>query len=436
MRVPRGEAAPRGSGVRHKSWRDLCRTALVVLSLAACSSSRVADEPGGDASADTGSAGRRSIGDDILARKAIAYSGYRTDQSPNLHRYPTEEQIHEDLTLLERGGWTFLRLFDCSQHAETVLKVIRDNALDMKVLLGVWISGRKAVFDIENREQIDRCVSLSATYRDIVVAVSVGNETLDDWSSVRVPPAELTDYIKEVRERVTQPVTTDDMYLPFSLGQVGATSYADVLQVMQAVDFLDVHVYAFIDARWSWEWRQLGTPEGPERARAMMKGALLYTETAVRSVLAALYKNKLELPVLLGEAGWKTKNTRFDDPDATYRAHPVNQKMFYDSLMSWVYGSTKDALSPKTAFYFEAFDEPWKSEDDAWGLFDVDRQAKYAIWDLFPDRKPPGAPAYTEADAVYYKPPPPVEAGVADGGEGGPVDASTTDAPLEGTTPD
>src|SRR6266542_4278597 len=28
MRVPRSEAAPRGSGVRHKSWRDLCRTAL------------------------------------------------------------------------------------------------------------------------------------------------------------------------------------------------------------------------------------------------------------------------------------------------------------------------------------------------------------------------------------------------------------------------
>src|SRR6266545_1569996 len=29
MLVPRSEAAPRGSGVRHKSCKDLCRTALV-----------------------------------------------------------------------------------------------------------------------------------------------------------------------------------------------------------------------------------------------------------------------------------------------------------------------------------------------------------------------------------------------------------------------
>ncbi|HEX9296004.1 MAG TPA: hypothetical protein VF881_09210 [Polyangiaceae bacterium] len=393
------------------------------------------DEPSLDAGQEGGIAGRRAIADDVLARKAIAYSGYRENQSPGTHRYPTADQVHEDLQLLIRGGWTFLRLFDCSQHAETVLKVIQENALDVKVLLGVWISGKKAIYDVENREQIEKCVSLSSTYRDVVVAVSVGNETLDDWSSVRVPPAELTDYIKEVRERVTQPVTTDDMYLPFSLGVVGTTSYADVLQVLEAVDFLDVHVYAFIDARWSWEWRQLGTPEGPERARAMMKAGLIYTEGAIRSVLAALYKHKLDLPILIGEAGWKTKNTRaFDDPDATYRAHPVNQKMYYDSLMSWVYGSTKDGLSPKGAFYFEAFDEPWKSEDDAWGLFDVDRKAKYAIWDLFPDRKPANAPAYTEADAVYYKPaPPPADAGV---NEGGAPDASTTDGPLDDAAPD
>jgi hypothetical protein len=88
--------------------------------------------------------GRRAIPDDVLARHAIAYSGYRTGQSPDTATYPTAAQIREDLTLLARGGWTFLRLFDSGTHAERVLDVIKTDHLDMKVALGIWISGTKA----------------------------------------------------------------------------------------------------------------------------------------------------------------------------------------------------------------------------------------------------------------------------------------------------
>jgi hypothetical protein len=108
--------------------------------------------------------------------------------------------------------------------------------------------------------------------------------------------------------------------------------------------------------------------------------------------------------------------------------------MFYDAFTKWVYGDAKDANSPRTAFYFEAFDEPWKNEDDNWGLFDVNRKAKYVLWSAFPDLKPADAPSYTEQDAVYYIAPPPVadagEGGVNEAGasEGGSSDAGTTDA--------
>jgi hypothetical protein len=70
--------------------------------------------------------------------------------------------------------------------------------------------------------------------------------------------------------------------------------------------------------------------------------------------------------------------------------------------MDWVYGSKKDSSSPIAAFTFSAFDEPWKTTDDAWGLFDVNRMAKYAMWGAFPNLKPAGAPAYTINDAVFY----------------------------------
>jgi exo-beta-1,3-glucanase (GH17 family) len=403
-------------------------TVVFALTVGACSSSNNADVAvdGGTPGSDDAAGGvppdaavvvpvvPRSVADDVFTRKAIAYSAYRTGQRPGGANKVTEEQVKEDLQLLVQGGWTFIRLFDSSDHAGTVLKVIKDNAFDIKVMLGVWIAGPKQFLDPLNRDQIEKCVALDAQYADIIAAVSVGNETLDDWSSVRTPPADLAGYIREVRSRVNHPVTTDDMYIPFTFGTNGATSYADVLQVAQSVDFLSIHAYAYIDAPWSWDWKQLAVPEGNARAAAMMSAAIAYTKAAIRNVETAIAAKHLVLPIVIGEAGWKSRNTRASDPDANFRAHPVNQKIFYEALTSWVHGSDKDAASPKTAFYFEAFDEPWKSEDDGWGLFDVNRKAKYVLWSSFPNLKPADAADYSEADAVYFRAVP-LDAGTADG---------------------
>jgi len=55
--------------------------------------------------------------------KAICYSGFRDGQHPGAV-YPSYAQVKEDLLLLH-GHWKYLRLFDCDQHAETVLEVIQ-----------------------------------------------------------------------------------------------------------------------------------------------------------------------------------------------------------------------------------------------------------------------------------------------------------------------
>jgi exo-beta-1,3-glucanase (GH17 family) len=363
--------------------------------------------------ADTGPT--RVIPPDVLARKAMVYSGYRAGQSPETATYPSDAQVDADLKLLIQGGWTFLRLYDCSPFAESVMRLIKTNGYDIKVMSGIWISGDKAGFDSQNQAQITACLALYAQYGDIVAAVSVGNETLDDWSGVKVPPAELVAYIQQVRGQITQPVTTDDSYLPFTLGMDGNTSYADVIQVAQAVDFLSLHVYAFSDAPFdSWDWEQLAVPPGPKRAQAMMAAGMQYTKDSLDAVRSALGAKGVSRPIVIGEAGWKTSPTDpQDDATEKYRAHQVNEGMFYAPFADWVYGATKDASSPVAAFWFEAFDEPWKTSDDGWGLFDVDRKARYAMWTTFPSLKPPGAPPYTVNDAVYYN-------GPADGGAKGP----------------
>ena len=67
---------------------------------------------------------------------AICYSGYRDGQSPHARSFPSYEQIHEDLRILARN-WKYLRLYDCSPHAQTVLDVIRNEGLGFSVMLGL-----------------------------------------------------------------------------------------------------------------------------------------------------------------------------------------------------------------------------------------------------------------------------------------------------------
>jgi exo-beta-1,3-glucanase (GH17 family) len=140
-----------------------------------------------------------------------------------------------------------------------------------------------------------------------------------------------------------------------------------------------------------------------------MKAAVAYTKEAVRGVRQTMLAQDLEIPLVIGEWGWKsaTSATATSDPERAierFFAHPVNQKIFYDAIVDWVYGKSRDADSPVIAFYFEAFDEPWKDVDDNWGLFDVSRKAKYVMWEQFPELKPADAPAYQTKDAVYWKP--------------------------------
>ena len=75
----------------------------------------------------------------LIARNsgnAICYSGYREGQDPRQNNFPSHQEIREDLLILD-ANWSYLRLYDPSQHAETTLSVIRGEGLDLKVMLGV-----------------------------------------------------------------------------------------------------------------------------------------------------------------------------------------------------------------------------------------------------------------------------------------------------------
>lgn len=291
---------------------------------------------------------------------AICYSGYREGQDPRLGVYPSYEEVREDLLLLAKN-WSYIRLYDSSQHAETTLAVIRDEKLDMKVLLGAdlgaevsnpqcpWGGEYSPEVLAANREansrQIDRLIELANLYADTVFAVSIGNEAAVDWTDHLVTVESLVAYARRVQKSVTQPVTFCDNYVPW-LGKLEP--------LVHELDFISLHSYPV------WEYRTIDD-------------ALGYTKENYYAV-ARRYPHK---PVIISEAGWPTaSNGRGIEP---WNASEALQARYYQELMAWT--RAEGILT----FVFEAFDEPWKGSSDPlepekhWGLFTVDRKPKLVI---------------------------------------------------------
>jgi exo-beta-1,3-glucanase (GH17 family) len=308
----------------------------------------------------------------------------------------TDAEVLQDLTLVKEAGFGLIRLFDSDEKvAQRVLRVITDNKLDIKVYLGMWMAGNN---DAGNKDQMARGVALANSYPDTVVAVSVGNESLVEWSGHKIPVEELAANIKTVREQIKQPVTTDDNWAYYAAAD---------RSILDVIDFAAVHTYAMVDTHYlpdPWDWQQLGVTDLTKRAAAMMDAAMVATKADYQAARNFLDKKGLSaMPIVIGETGWMAVNP--PNQWYTFLAHPVNQKMYYDRLMAWA-DEGKTGAGPKNIFYFEAFDEPWKGDDDGWGLFNVAREARCTAQSLNPVATwTKEAGSCDEADAVYFKPP-------------------------------
>ncbi len=301
---------------------------------------------------------------DLKFGNAICYSGYREGQSPVDQTYPTYGQVAQDLQILVEN-WQYLRLYDCSKHAEIVLEVIRNEGLDLRVMLGANMQAEEsnpdcpwnAVFSEQtladnkqaNSAEIDRLIELANRHAEVVFSVSVGNEATVEWTDHLVPVESLIAFVQRIKKSIVQPVTFCENYVPWT----------DKLKPLAAeLDFISVHTYPV------WEYQPI-------------EHALDYTKQNYHDV-ASHYPDK---PVVITEAGWTTKaNGRGIDP---WNATQELQAYYYDQLMAW---SRKNQI---LTFVFEAFDEPWKGSPDPhepekhWGVFTVDRQPKLVMRDLF-----------------------------------------------------
>ena len=291
---------------------------------------------------------------------AICYSGYREGQSPHDGIFPSYAEISEDLNILAKK-WKFLRVYDCSAHAETVLKVIHDEGLDFKLMLGMDLAAEMSnphcpwgaeyseeilsANKLANSKQAEKLIALAKRYPDIVTSVSIGNEASVEWTDHMVPVESLVDYVHSIKSAIRQPVTFCENYVPWTY---------KLEPLATELDFISVHTYP------AWEYRTI-------------EDALEYTMENYHSVVNH-YPGK---PVVITEAGWTTaSNGRGLE---SWNASEELQAIYYEQLLEW---TTKEKI---LTYVFEAFDEPWKGSPDPldpekhWGLFTVDRRPKLVM---------------------------------------------------------
>ncbi|MAT56970.1 MAG: glycosyl hydrolase [Ignavibacteriae bacterium] len=311
--------------------------------------------------------------DDLLigVTRAICYSGFREGQHPDRGDgavNPSYEETLEDLQILSKNSnFNLIRVYDSGENTQTILRVIKENNLNIKMMLGIWLKAEisnhegcpwltepipQEILDqniIDNMKEIESGIRLANEYNDIIVAVAVGNEALVEWNDHMVTVEKIIEYVRKVKDEVEQEVTVADNFKWWAL---------DGKELSAEVDFISIHVYPV------WEGQDIET-------------GLSYSIDNIQEVKDSLP----EARIVITEAGWATTASEFGE-----RASEEKQERYYNEIMNWA-----DEMN-YTLFFFEAFDEPWKGDpsnpigaEKYWGLFKVDRTPKKVMQKLYPE---------------------------------------------------
>lgn len=340
----------------------------------------------------------------------MSFGGYRANTR---EVQPSVEELKEDLKILNAIGVKVIRTYNVHlPHAENTLKAIRilkneNPEFEMYVMLGAWIDCKNAWTDfnpIHNEEsernavEINKAVELSNEYSDIVKAISVGNEAMVKWATAYyVEPHIILKWVNHLQELKTNNELNPSVWITssdnFASWGGGDTSYhVEALnQLIHAVDFISVHTYPMHDTHYNpifWglkesekEWTK------QEKIDVVMKRAVAYTKSQYEAVKKYVENQGVTKPIHIGETGWASVSNQFYGEFGSRACDEYKAGKYYELIREW----TKE--EHLTCFYFEAFDEPWKDpinlngSENFFGLFTVEGNAKYALWNLADENK-------------------------------------------------
>ncbi|MBF9017427.1 glycosyl hydrolase [Oceanispirochaeta sp. M2] len=258
----------------------------------------------------------------------LCFSPYLEHQGPG--DQISEKQIREKIELI-KPYTKWIRIFSCSDGNEAIAEIAHENGL--KTMVGAWIGKDFA----KNEMEIENLISIAQ--KGFVDIAAVGNEVM-----LREEQSEeaMLDYINRVKKEIPEiPVGYVDAYYEF----------CDRPSITDACDVILANCYPF------WEGCSL------EHSLPYMKDMYHRAKTAAKGK-----------KVIISETGWPNIGTKF------HGAVPSRENAMKYFINSFKWAEEEDI----EIFYFSAFDEAWKIEDEGdvgayWGLWDKSGSMKYPV---------------------------------------------------------
>jgi exo-beta-1,3-glucanase (GH17 family) len=336
---------------------------------------------------------------------AISYGGYR-EKTRDIQ--PTIEELKDDLRILSAMGIKVLRTYNVHlPESENLLKAItqlkKENpAFEMYMMLGAWIDCKNAWTDLppnhqeeseRNAIEIEKAVTLTKEYPEIIKIIAVGNEAMVKWAaSYYVQPGIILKWVKYLqglkRNGDLPPtlwITSSDNFA--SWGGGGKEYHvADLNELIKSVDFISMHTYPMHDTHYNPDFwgllekdRALTDKEKIDVAMLRSKNYAIGQYESVKQYVASL---GLKKPIHIGETGWATQSNEFYGNEGSRATDEYKSATYYWQMRDW---TNKAGIS---CFYFEAFDEQWKDaanplgSENHFGLINLNSEAKYALWSM------------------------------------------------------
>lgn len=338
---------------------------------------------------------------------AISYGGYR-EKSRDKEDQPTIDQLKDDMKILSAMGIKVLRTYNVQfTHAFNLLIAIQqlkeeDENFEMYVMLGIWIDCKYAwtgedpdhTQESEHNEgEVARAAALANQFPGIVKVLAVGNEAMIRWAtSYFVQPSVILKWVNHLQNLKQKGKLPGDLWITcsddFASWGGGDPSYhtEDLDSLIRSVDYVSMHTYPYHNSHYNPDFWVVPEAEEAltdiEKADAAMLRAVDFAKAQFQRVTDYVDSIAPGTPVHIGETGWATVSNGHYGPKGSRATDEYKQGLYYKLMRDW----TNEA--GVSCFYFEAFDEQWKDSrnpkgsENHFGLFTLNGQAKYPLWDL------------------------------------------------------
>ena len=263
--------------------------------------------------------------------QGFSFSPMRQQHNPMKGRYPSVDEIDQDLALLA-GKAHAVRTYSVAGTLSMIPKLAAKHHLN--VALGAWIGSNPEANEVE----IAQLIQLARRYHKKVVRVIVGNEAI---LREEVSVAQMIDYLERVRQRVWAPISLAE---PWHI-------WLKYPELAEHVDYIATHILPY------WE----GVP---------VEQAVDYAVSRYQELQRA-FPGK---PIVIAEVGWPS----YGRPRKEAVPSESNQASFLRRFLA------RAEQEGYIYYVMEAFDQPWKqalegSVGTYWGIYDVERHPKFTF---------------------------------------------------------